>query len=118
MNNFELLTKYIPCLGKDEYGEWVIDRENDGSPEHPIQLPFVNYSEMVDSFIQDVYKFEEEHHKVFNIVLPVNGVVRNLRELSGPAVDAGFNGGQVFADLSSRFVVRFTRLHSISLTLC
>ncbi len=61
MNNFELLTKYIPCLGKDEYGEWVIDRENDGSPEHPIQLPFVNYSEMVDSFIQDVYKFEEEH---------------------------------------------------------
>ena len=61
MNDFELMTKYIHRLEKDEYGEWVIDRENHGSPEHPIQWPFVNYSELVDSFVQDVYKFEKEH---------------------------------------------------------
>ena len=61
MNEFNLMTKYIPCLGKDKYGEWVIDRENDGTPQHPIQWPFVNYSEMVDSFVQDVYIFEKEH---------------------------------------------------------
>lgn len=61
MNDFGLMTKYINCLGKDEYGEWVVDRKNDGSSEHPIQMPFVNYSEVVDSFVQDVYKFEQEH---------------------------------------------------------
>lgn len=61
MNDFELMTKYIQLLRKDKYGEWVVDSKNDGSPEHPIQMPFVNYSGIVDSFIQDVYKFQEAH---------------------------------------------------------
>lgn len=61
MNDFEVMTKYIYCIGKDEYGKWIIDRKNDGSPEHPIQWPFVKYSEMVESFVQDVYKFEKQH---------------------------------------------------------
>ena len=42
-------------------GEWVIDKENDGMPEHPIQMPFVGYSEMVYNFIDDVYTFEESN---------------------------------------------------------
>ena len=61
MNDFELMTKYIQCLEKDEYGVWVADRKNDGSPEPPIQMPFVKYTEMVNSFVRDVYRFEEEH---------------------------------------------------------
>ena len=38
-----------------------IDKENDGTPEHPIQMPCVRCSEMVSNFIDDVYTFEESN---------------------------------------------------------
>ncbi len=58
MSKFDILTKYINRIQADSLGKWVIDKENDGTPEHPIQMPFVDYSEMVHNFIDDVYKFE------------------------------------------------------------
>ena len=61
MKKFENLIKYLPLLEDDNIGTWIIDRENDGTPEHPIQMPFVNYSEMVHNFIKDVYDFEEKN---------------------------------------------------------
>lgn len=61
MNKFENLIKYLPLLEDDNIGTWAIDRENDGTPEHLIQMPFVNYSEMVHHFINDVYDFEENN---------------------------------------------------------
>ena len=61
MNKFNNLIKYLPLLEDDNFGAWVIDRENDGTPEHPIQMPFVNYSEMVHHFIEDVYDFSENN---------------------------------------------------------
>jgi len=61
MSKFDILTKYIPMIQTDSFGEWVIDKENDGTPEHPIQMPCVDYSEMVDNFIDDVYAFEESN---------------------------------------------------------
>ena len=47
MKQFEKLTQYIPLIENDEIGYWYIDRENDGTSEHPIQFPFVVFSEMV-----------------------------------------------------------------------
>lgn len=61
MSKFDILTKYIPIINVDSIGEWVFDKENDGTPEHPIQMPFVGYSEMVHKFIIDVYTFEESN---------------------------------------------------------
>ena len=61
MSKFDILTKYIPIIQADSIGEWVIDNENDGTLEHLIQMPFVDYSEMVDNFIDDVYAFEESN---------------------------------------------------------
>lgn len=61
MQKFKSLTKYIPMIANDDIGTWVIDRESDGTMEHPIQFPFVNYSEMVDGFVKDVYAFNDEH---------------------------------------------------------
>ena len=58
MSKFDILTKYINRIQAGSLGKWVIDKENDGTPEHPIQMPFVDYSEMVHNFIDDVYKFE------------------------------------------------------------
>ena len=59
MSKFDILTKYISMVQSDSIGEWVIDKENDGTPEHPIHMPFVDYSEIICKFIKDVYTFEE-----------------------------------------------------------
>ena len=61
MSKFAELTKYLPLLEDDNIGSWIIDHENDGTPEHPIQMPFVNYSEMVHRFIDDVYDFSDNN---------------------------------------------------------
>ena len=61
MSKFDILTKYISMIQTDSIGEFVIDKENDGTPEHPIQMPFVDYSEMVHNFIDDVYTFEKSN---------------------------------------------------------
>ena len=61
MSKFDILTKYISIIQTDSIGEFVIDKENDGTPEHPIQMPFVGYSEMVHNFIDDVYTFEKSN---------------------------------------------------------
>lgn len=59
---FAILTKYINELEEAEvFGEWVVDRKNDGSPEHPIQFPFVNFSKVSDMFVVEFYKFSERH---------------------------------------------------------
>ena len=61
MSKLDILTKYISMIQTDNIGEFVIDKENDGTPEHPIQMPFVGYSEMVHNFIDDVYTFEKSN---------------------------------------------------------
>ncbi|WP_068984557.1 MULTISPECIES: DUF6508 domain-containing protein [Lysinibacillus] len=61
MSKFDILVKYIPMIQTASIGEWIIDKENDGTSEHPIHMPFVGYSEMVHNFINDVYTFEESN---------------------------------------------------------
>lgn len=95
MNQFENLTKYIPRLEDDNVGNWVIDRENDGTPEHPIQAPYVSYSEMVYNFIDDVHDFEEKN-KDFELpryreILEKNGLewsLKSMKEADVSSLDA------------------------------
>ncbi len=61
MGKFEQLTKYIPLVKNGNIGEWAIDTNNDGTPEHPIQMPYVNYSEMVNAFREDLFRYCELH---------------------------------------------------------
>ena len=61
MSKFDILTKYIPIIQANSIGEWIVDKENDGTLEHPIQMPFVDYSEMVYNFIDDVSDFEKSN---------------------------------------------------------
>jgi hypothetical protein len=58
---YESLTSFIPVLATDSYGEWIVDKENDGTPEHPIQWPFVNYGEAVVHLEKEIYRFDKEH---------------------------------------------------------
>ncbi len=59
--SFASLTKYLSQLDKHHIGICIIDRENDGTPEHPIQTPFVDYSDMIHRFIDDVYEYVETY---------------------------------------------------------
>ncbi|PRS60303.1 hypothetical protein C6X98_16945 [Bacillus pumilus] len=78
MSQLEILTKYIPMFQEDHIGEWVINQENDGTAERPIQMPFVNYSETVQRFIEDVYTFAEQHQELgltrYREILKENGI--------------------------------------------
>ncbi len=78
LSQFEILTNYIPLLQGNDIGEWVIDQENDGTAEHPIQMPYVNYSETVRRFIEDVYTFAEHHQEMeltrYSEILKENGI--------------------------------------------
>lgn len=58
---YDRLICFIDEIKTDSIGEWIIDKENDGSREHPIQMPFVAYSPVVSQFEKAVYDFEEDN---------------------------------------------------------
>lgn len=83
---FGSLVDLIDDLKEDSIGEWIIDKENDGTPEHPIQMPFVVYSEVVRKFEKAVYDFEREHPEYglnrYNSILERCGVNWGTRSMS------------------------------------
>ena len=90
MEKFEELTRYIPLLENDKFGDWIVDKKNDGSPEHPIQMPFVNYSAVMDRFIHELYKFGDNHpefeHTRYGEILKQNGLEWSHESMSGADV--------------------------------
>lgn len=75
---YEELTDILKELPQGEYGNWIIDHKNDGSPEHPIQMPFVSYSGLVRKFMDAVYTFEKNHPEYglnrYGDILEQNGI--------------------------------------------
>jgi len=61
---YEKLTEFLPELENLEYGKWIIDHENDGSPEHPKHMPFVGYSNIVTDFVDAVYEYVDKFPKL------------------------------------------------------
>ena len=61
---FEKLTSFLPKLQDKEYGKWVIDKENDGTLEHPIHMPFVEYGSIVRDFTKAAYSFIDAHKEM------------------------------------------------------
>ena len=86
MSKFEILTKYLSQLGDDSIGTWIIDRENDGTPEHPIQFPFVNYSRLVHNFIDDVMRVVDQNEEMqlthYGKILESNGIEWSSKSMS------------------------------------
>lgn len=78
MKKYSVLTKYINLLKNDNIGEWNCDKENDGSLERPIQLPFVIYSITVKKLADDIYKFAKESDEIvpskYAEILQANGI--------------------------------------------
>lgn len=61
---FELLTEYIPRMQKSNCGEWVFDREHDGTPEHPVQISWVQYEKAVDELENELMSFVNAHEEL------------------------------------------------------
>lgn len=78
MKKYSALTKYINLLKNDNAGEWICDKENDGSSERPMHLPFVSYSIAVDKLTDDIYKFAKESDEIvpskYADILNANGI--------------------------------------------
>ena len=91
MKQFEKLIQYIPQIDNDEIGRWHIDRENDGTPEHPKQFPFVIFSEMVNRFMDDVYAVVEAYPEWelnhYGQILEQNGIKWESKSMSGAIVE-------------------------------
>ena len=92
---FNLLTKYIPQLAEAHYGSWIIDKKNDGTAEHPIKMPFVNYSDFVSAFIQDVYNCIDDNEdmelKRYGEILEKNGIkweIESMKDAEVSSLDA------------------------------
>lgn len=88
---YERLTKYLLEFPGDEKGMWIIDRENDGTPEYPIQMPYVNYSKLVRNFTADVYSFAEAHKEMelnhYSDILEANGIKWRTDSMSKATVE-------------------------------
>lgn len=78
MKKYSALTKYINLLKNDNTGEWICDKENDGSSERPIHVPFVSYSIAVDNLADDIYEFAKESNEIvpskYAEILQANGI--------------------------------------------
>ena len=78
MSKFDKLISFIPLLKDDGFGEWIIDHENDGTPEHPIHFPYVNYTECVNDLVHSIYDFQENNEEFglsnYNDILNESGV--------------------------------------------
>lgn len=78
MKKYSVLTKYSNLLENDNVGEWIVDKENDGSSERPMHLPFVSYSIAVDNLADDIYKFAKESNEIvpgkYAEILQANGI--------------------------------------------
>lgn len=78
MKKYSALTRYINLLENDNVGEWIVDKENDGSSERPMHLPFVIYSITVKKLADDIYKFAKESNEIvpskYAEILQANGI--------------------------------------------
>ena len=61
---FETITAFLPKLQGTEFGEWIVDKVNDGSPEHPKQFPFVAYGRTVTDLENAIYRFIDDHKEM------------------------------------------------------
>lgn len=92
MKKFEMMTKYIKMINNDGIGEWIFDKENDGTLEHPKQMPYVSYTDMVYDFIDDIYRFSEEnddyHLNCYQDILNENGIEWGQKSMTNADVES------------------------------
>lgn len=61
---FEKMTEFLPKLKNSQYGEWIFDKENEGTLEQSLRAPFIEYDRVVEEFLAAVYAFIEAHKEM------------------------------------------------------
>lgn len=88
---YEKITKYLDEFTGTEFGTWIFDNKNDGTPEHPAQMPFLSYSSVIMHFIEDVHSFVYEYEEIglynYEKVLEENGIKWNAKSMETAVVD-------------------------------
>lgn len=106
MVKFSELTKLIPELQKGDFGEWAVDTTNEGTPEHPVQLPFVIYSDSVNALRMHLFSFCSEHPELeytsYGDTLDRNGIDLLTASMEGADL-SGLDGKAVIALLVAAF---------------
>jgi hypothetical protein len=91
MKKYESLTKYLPMMQQDTFGEWHIDQKNDGTMEHPYEMPYIEYSKQVKNFEKDVYAFAEDHPDYdlnkYGEILERNGIKWGSKSMQAAKTD-------------------------------
>ena len=97
---YESLTAFIEKLDADDCGTWHVDKENDGSAEHPLQLPFVIYGRVAQELVEAIYRFVDEHREMmlagYNDILETNGISWGTESMTAADV-ASLDGQAVIA---------------------
>ena len=82
---FEDLTRFLPEFQGGKFGEWIVDHENDGTPEHPIQLPFVAYNDLMMHFTEAVHRFTDQYKSMelnrYIAILEQSNIRRDLESM-------------------------------------
>lgn len=86
-NKFSALTKYIKDIEElESCGEWIFENKGTGTPEDPIQLPYLKYDELIYNFIEDFYQFSDSHPEYeltnYQFILRENNIEWNLKSMS------------------------------------
>ena len=88
---YEKLTKYLDEFTGTEFGTWIFDNKNDGTPKHPAQMPFLSYSSVIMHFIEDVHSFVYECEEIglynYKKVLEENGIEWGMESMAKTEVD-------------------------------
>ena len=88
MGKYDILFKYIDLFSNDTFGEWFFDRENDGSIAHPIQMPYVMYTQAVDDFVSDVHLcWEKSGLKDYIHILNSHGIEWGSESMSNADIN-------------------------------
>lgn len=66
MKKYNILAKYISVIQWESIGEWFTDKEINEALEHLIQIPYVDYSQIVDNFIDRLYGVNRKHKENYN----------------------------------------------------
>jgi hypothetical protein len=79
MEQIEIISPKQKCLEQAlSLRVGIIDKENNGTPEHPIQFPFVNYGEVVRKLEEEIYRFDDEYPefglKRYGEILKASGI--------------------------------------------
>lgn len=100
-NIYDSLISFIPRLKNIEYAKLYPEQQTgDGSIEHPFQMPFYEYADVVHEFEKEVYKFEKDHPEfqlnTYNNIFLMNGL-RWDEEVMTKADVSNANGQVVMA---------------------